>query len=379
MKIGWVAPGGFDRSGVDRVIPVFLSLSQRLARQNELHVFALQQGSQPNSFPLAGVTIHETGGALGAARGIGLLRRTLRAIADEHRIRRFDALHGLWAGQSGFAAVLAGRLLRVPVVVSLAGGELARLPEIGYGGELSARTRFLVRASLRLAQLVTAATEFAISPVRRRRPDAVLLPMGIDTEIFQPRRAQPPGPPWKLLQVAHLNPVKDQETLLRALLSILSEEPQSRLDIIGEDTMGGTIQELARRMGLEGAVSFRGAQPVTAVAAALRESHLLIHTSRHECGPVVFLEAGATGLPAVGTEVGYFSDLKPHAAIAVPVADHEALARETVRALRDEAIRERVAAGAHQFAVEHDVDWTTERLSSLYMSLQKTELRMHTP
>ena len=54
--------------------------------------------------------------------------RKRRALARQHRRGRIDALHAFWATEAGALAAVAGRLLRIPTIVSLAGGELANLP-----------------------------------------------------------------------------------------------------------------------------------------------------------------------------------------------------------------------------------------------------------
>lgn len=365
MRAGWIAPGGFDRSGERHVIPVFLGILQRLAAEQDCHVFALQQGARAESFPLLGAIIHEMGGASRSDRGLPLLRRTLRAVSAEHRRSRFDVLHGLWANQSGFAAAVAGRLLKVPVVVTVAGGEMVRLPEIGYGGALTLRGRIQVRWTLRLATAVTGATNHALAPVKRQRPDAILLPLGVDLSLFEaPAGAQSSS--CKLLQISHLNHVKDQPTLLRAFRRIVDEVPDATLEIIGEDTLGGEIQKLAGGMFPDGRVTFRGAQPSREVAASLRTAQLLLHTSRHECGQVAYLEAAAAGVPTVGTSVGYVADLAPEAAVAAPVGDDVGLAEASLRLLRNSALRETIAGRARLFAEEHDADWTVGRLQEIY-------------
>src|SRR5579884_2382102 len=57
MKIALVTPGGFDRSGRERVIPVFLWLVERLSRRHEVHVYTLNQYPYPDTYPLLGATV----------------------------------------------------------------------------------------------------------------------------------------------------------------------------------------------------------------------------------------------------------------------------------------------------------------------------------
>ena len=48
VKIAILTPGGVDRDGRTKVIPVLLSLIERLVRQgDEVHVFALRQEPEP--------------------------------------------------------------------------------------------------------------------------------------------------------------------------------------------------------------------------------------------------------------------------------------------------------------------------------------------
>lgn len=366
MKIGLVTPGGFDRSGRERVIPVFLWLVERLARRHEVHVYSLYQYPRAEDYCLLGATVHNIGYPAALKPNLRTLSNTLHALRREHQRGRFDLLHGLWANETGLIAALAGRLLHIPSVVTIAGGELVALPEIGYGGQLRAKRRLLVDLTLKLAGTVTCASEFMSRPLRKRRPDARLIVLGADVARFTPPADPPAGPPWRLLHVAGLNRVKDQPTLLRAFKEILANEPEARLDVVGEDTLKGEIQRLAGELGLGGAVAFHGFQPSEVVAEMLQRSHLLLHSSLSECELVVCLEAAACAVPTVGTEVGLIADLAPEAAVAVPVRDAVGMATAAVELLHTPGRRKRLGRHALDFARAHDADRTACQFEALY-------------
>jgi glycosyltransferase involved in cell wall biosynthesis len=366
MKIGLVTPGGFDRSGTERVTPAFLWFVERLARRHEVHVYTLYQYPEPQEYALLGATVHNLGYAGRAGPGADGLRRGLRALRREHRRGRFDVIHGLWATESGFLAALAGWLLRTRTVVTAMCGELTAIPEIRYGAQLSLKGRLLVGATLRLARAVTCESEYARRLLCRYRPDAHLIPFGVDCARFAPPDAPPCGPPWRLLHVASLNRVKDQPTLLRAYARIHRAEPETQLDIVGEDTLGGEMQRLARELAPAAAVRFHGYEPSDRVAERMRDSHLLLHSSLSEAAPVVFLEAAACGLPTVGTSVGLIDDAAPEAAVAVPVGDDATLANAALALLRDEATRLQLGRRALHYARERNVDRTVDRFVALY-------------
>src|SRR5580704_2713895 len=123
MKIGIVTPGGFDRSGRERVIPALLWLVERLTRRHEVHVYTLYQYPQPDEYRLLGATVHNLGYRRQSPNP-GQIAHALHALRHEHRQRRFDVLHGLWATESGLIAALFGRLERIPSVVTVMCGEL---------------------------------------------------------------------------------------------------------------------------------------------------------------------------------------------------------------------------------------------------------------
>jgi glycosyltransferase involved in cell wall biosynthesis len=369
MKIGLVTPGGFDRSGRERVIPFLLWLVERLARRHEVHVYTLDQYPHPDTFSLLGATAHNIGYNPRVRYASLQTLHALRALRTEHRRGRFEVLHGLWAGRSGLIAALAGRQGRIPCVVSVVGGELVALPEIGYGGQLTSVARWRIELSLRLADAVTSASEFIHRLLRERRPDARLIPFGADCVRFTPPAAPPPGPPWRLLHIASLNRVKDQPTLLRAFREIVTAEPNVYLDIVGTDTLHGEVQRLAGDLGLNAFVTFHDFQPSDVVAEMLQRSHLLLHSSCHEAGPLVYLEAAACAVPTVGTAVGHIDDLAPEAAVAVRVGDYRAMAQAALALLHDDACRKALGQRALEFARSHDADWTADQFEALYAEI----------
>jgi hypothetical protein len=214
MKVALVVPG-FSADEADWCIPVLVDLVREMGRHAEVHVFALRYPHRRDRYPAFGASIHTFGGAFAARTGrLRLIARAVGAIAAEHRRGPFDVIHGFWLDEPGFTAVAAGRLLGLPRLASLMGGELARLPEIGYGGQLARATRLLVGWTMRGAGYLTAGCSDGLVRLRRRLPPerqkrALRLPNGIDARVFAAS-----GPPvdlagdFRLLQVASLLPVR---------------------------------------------------------------------------------------------------------------------------------------------------------------------------
>jgi glycosyltransferase involved in cell wall biosynthesis len=130
--------------------------------------------------------------------------------------------------------------------------------------------------------------------------------------------------------------------------------------------MNGAIQAMAADLGVQACVRFHGWLDPPHLRELAGASHVFLHTSRFETGPVAVLEAAIAGVPTVGTAVGHIAEWAPHAAIAVPVGDDEGLARELLSLLGDEERRVRLAAEAQRRARAQDADWTAARFEALY-------------
>ena len=366
MRIALVVPGGVDRSGEYRVIPALLALIRRLARENDLHVIALNQEAEPAEWEWGGARIHNVG-----SRSTRL--NALRLLHALHREAPLDVIQAIWSGVCGFVGVTAGQLLRVPSAVHIAGGELIALSNISYGGRLTRRGRIREALVLRGASAVTAASAPIVSSVEALGFRALRIPLGVDLQTWPARGPvrRRPGERAKLLHVASLNGVKDQPTLLRALAEISKAGVEFDLDIVGEDTLHGEIQALAARLGLAERAHFHGFMTQRQLRPLVEKADLMLLTSRHEAGPLAVLEAAVVGVPTVGTSVGHLVEWAPNAAVSVAVGNWEALALAIRRVLGDEDLRLSIAGEAMRRAVSEDADYTAWRFRRLHESLRR--------
>lgn len=363
MKLALVLPGGVDRGGEFRVIPTFLALIERLARRHEVHVFVLHQEPMADRWELVGAQIHNIGD--------GWTRlRAMAAIRAEHRRSPFDLIHAIFSGSCSLIAVAAAKLLGLPSVVHIAGGELVALHAIGYGGRRTWKARLREALTLRGADAVTAASAPIIDALRALGLEALRVPLGVDL------RAWPPLAPRRrdvktarLIHVGSINRVKDQATLLRALAALAKEGRDFQLDLVGVDTLHGELHALAEQLGLQRHVRFLGFKTQRELRPLMEAADLLVMSSLHEAGPLVLLEAAVAGVPTVGTSVGHLVEWSPSAALAVPTRDWPALAEAMRRVLDDEDLRLRLAHTAQRCAVKEDADCTARLFEALYRRL----------
>jgi len=367
MKLALVVPGGVDRSGERNVIPCLLWLIERLvAAGDEVHVFALGQEPEPGEWTLLGARV----------RNAGRRPRRLRALADllaEHRRGRFDVVHAFWAAGPGAVAACFGRLTGTPAVLTLPGGDLSALPDIGYGAQLTPGGRAWTRIALARARRVIVQSDGMAGLARDFGVEAMRIPFGVALDRWPPASPRPrrPGAPLGLIHVANLNRVKDQETLLRAMARLRAGGLDFRLDIVGLDTLDGQVQRRCAALGLADVVIFHGFVPHAATRPLVEAADLLVVSSRHEAGPLVVLEAAIAGVPTVGTRVGHVADWAAEAAaVATPVGDPAALADAVAALAGDEIERLRLARAAQNLALAEDADATTASMRDLYRQVR---------
>jgi glycosyltransferase involved in cell wall biosynthesis len=367
MRIALVVPGGVDRTGEYRVIPAIIALIARLSRLHDVQVFALHQEERSGEWDLAGAHIRN----IGAGRTVV---RAVRCICAQHRVIPFDVVHAIWSAGPGLIAVTSGKLLGIPSLIHIGGGELVSIPDIAYGGALRWRGRVREACTLRAASVITAASAPVIETLSKRGLTAQRVPLGVDLATWPAREPfrRDPGRTARLIQVASLNRVKDQTTLLRALASLVKSGVEFEMDIVGDDTLHGEVQALTATLGLSARVRFRGFLPQRALRPLIDAADLMVLSSRHETGPLAMLEAAVAGVPTVGTAVGHLQEWSPQAAVSVAVGDSAGLAQAIAGMLDDEERRLGIAREAHRRAVREDADYTADRFQAIYESLVRS-------
>jgi glycosyltransferase involved in cell wall biosynthesis len=140
------------------------------------------------------------------------------------------------------------------------------------------------------------------------------IPTWVDTSIYGPgrpddransRRQLQLGVATKLLVfVGRLDRQKDPLLLLEAFRIALEHDTELRLVLIGDGTLRAKVDEVSQSEKLRGRVTVTGALSRPEIANMLRAADLFVMSSAYEGMPIAVLEALATGLPVVSTDVG---------------------------------------------------------------------------
>jgi glycosyltransferase involved in cell wall biosynthesis len=204
-----------------------------------------------------------------------------------------------------------------------AGALLAGVPHIhtedGFGPEERARQmkrRVMVRRLvLRASRVVLPSRNLlriAAETWRLPHQNLLYIPNGIDLGRFAaaaPARL-PPGAGPVIGTVAALRPEKNIARLLHAFAALRASRP-ARLVIVGDGPERGTLEQLARSLHIDNDTFFAGHS--TRAEAWLAAFDIFALSSDTEQMPLSLLEAMASGLACVCTDVGDVRSMLPAA------------------------------------------------------------------
>lgn len=157
----------------------------------------------------------------------------------------------------------------------------------------------------------------ALSPAAAAR--MVQLSPGVDTDRFYPgcggtevrERLGIPVDAPVVVCTARFVRRKGQDTLVRAWPDVLRELPDARLLLVGDGPDRRRVERLARRLGVSDSVIFTGSVPWDEMPACTDAGDVFAMPVRSrlfgleaEAFGIVFLEAGACGLPVIAGASG---------------------------------------------------------------------------
>jgi teichuronic acid biosynthesis glycosyltransferase TuaC len=270
----------------------------------------------------------------------------LSTVRELQREQDFDVIDAHFVFPDGAAALLLGRWLDKPVVVTARGTDINAFPRYAVPRRWirwvtrHADALVTVSAALRQAWL-----DLGIEPQR-----VAVLRNGVDLTLFaagdrEAARAELGFTAPTLLSVGHLVADKGHHLVVDALKLI----PDANAVIVGEGPLHAELMQRARNLGVDKRVRLVGNVPQAALARYYLAADATVLASKSEGMPNVLLESLACGTQVIATAVGGNAEV-----VSTDVAG-ELISERTAAAIAQAWNRVR-AAGADRQAVRRHAE-----------------------
>jgi glycosyltransferase involved in cell wall biosynthesis len=163
----------------------------------------------------------------------------------------------------------------------------------------------------------------------------------------------PPGAPMVLF-LGRLVKAKDLGVLLRAIPRVLRDHPTAVFVLAGAGPEEAMLRHLAATLGIQGHLRFPGRIPYARVPSLYAAADAFVLCSHYEGTSMVTLEAAASGLPVVATDVAGVRDavVDGVTGLVVPRRDSIALAGALSWILSDRGRAREMGARGRAYVLE---------------------------
>ena len=273
----------------------------RYARISKLRGFDGVPVSRPSFFALPY--------PLNASTGLTMALRLLPLITRIRKLFPFDIIHSHNLTPSGLAGCLLAKQFSVPSVCTVRGSDLNVYPHYSRGFMLA--TQYCLRNSDAVVTTSCALADIATALVERRLQPQVIY-KGVDQHLFKKRDCKDTlaekmgfdarGP--IVVFVGRIEKDKGVRELFEAFCRLKPHFAGLTLIIVGDGSYRGQIQLKVIEAGVSGSVVVTGRVLQEDVADYLAIAHIFVLPSYEEGMPNALLEAMASGLPCIATQVG---------------------------------------------------------------------------
>jgi glycosyltransferase involved in cell wall biosynthesis len=167
-----------------------------------------------------------------------------------------------------------------------------------------------------------------------------------------------------VLSVGRLDAEKNPLLLAEVLAALQAQDERWSMTICGEGPMQSALEARLAELGVSSHARFLGHVGLHSGLLDLYRTHdVFLHVSWTEGFPQVLIEAFASGIPVVATDVGGVANAAADAALLIPPGQATAAVESLTRIVSDAGLRERLVAEGFALAAQHTVEAETGRVA----------------
>ena len=190
----------------------------------------------------------------------------------------------------------------------------------------------------------------------------------IETDIYSKGGAF--GNPIKFVHIGRFTAIKNHKLLINAFNRLQQTNKNVQLNLAGQGPLFNQMQDYAKEIGCEN-INFLG--NVENVPQLLSESDVLVLSSKSEACPIVVLEAMASGLPIISTNVGGVPELVTDNGIVVKEGDEDAFTNAMQTLVDNIDLAKQMGEKSLIYSKQYDKDIITRQYELEYLKFSKLE------
>lgn len=291
------------------------NLALEIAKKNEVNVFTTSINSKDHFEEYDGVNVNRYGTKFSIEKSnlsYGLFTRPLGFDTD--------IVHAHFSTPPGeIAGARYAKRKKVPFVLTYHGDWQESFGGIVRRKALSFYNKYLLDKVLSCADIIISPSEYYIDESRflgKYRDKIVIIPNGINLEEFNVPLSKEEcreklGLPVNkniFLFVGNLTPYKGPDFLVKAMQIIVKEVPDTELVFVGSGEMINELKMLSKKLDVDAHIKFTGFVEESLKPLYYKAANVFVlpSTMNTEVFPIVLLEASASGLPMVVSDLNTF-------------------------------------------------------------------------
>lgn len=192
---------------------------------------------------------------------------------------------------------------------------------------------------------------------------------GMPVNEYFPKKTYCFGDEIKIFHVGRFSAQKNHKRLIDAFEIVCKKYPESKLLLAGTGELMEDIKALVKEKGIEEKVEFLGL--CTDIKKLMTEADIFCLPSDYEGMPMTLIEAMASAIPIVATNVGGVSDMIEEEIEGLLCScDAKDVANSLIELIEDEHLREKLG----QAALLKSKDFSTEKMAEQYYNLYNEKI-----
>jgi glycosyltransferase involved in cell wall biosynthesis len=274
-----------------------------------------------------------------------------------------DVVHS-HSADLGWAFILPCKFYRIPVINQCRGVSFPYPETNSYKG-------WLEKMILKYAgfdEIVTVDVNTLPAFHAASIKNVVYIPNGVNINRFTPNHVNHHSKRVEFLFVGRLEKLKGLNYLIEAVDRLKNSKYNFVINMVGNGSLMKDLKETIRKKNLEEYFAFHGEKTSEEIISWYNKSDVFVSPAIWEGFPNTLLEAWASGLPVIITNVGGISKIctNNQDALVIPSKDSVKLAEAIEKMLRDTKLREKLSKNGRK---KVETNYTWKIVSDIFIKL----------